>query len=172
MVCGSGVNNVGSGVGRHVAVDAAVLSALAEALGHRQTTPPALLVALQAGGAVVLDTSRWLNALVRIMAGDTAQPVFPVTGLKAAALVHLLDMADSLRAFPPLRCGDEHRPELLHRQAGAEVVQPAAVAHEPSFPLQVALLADGLAERRRQVPRVDDRVLFRATAGHVEFARP
>jgi hypothetical protein len=51
---------------------------------------------------------------------------------------------------------DEGGGERLERQAGAEVVEGAAAANDPLLAFEVALLADRLPLRMRQVLRVDD----------------
>src|SRR5262245_9823451 len=86
---------------------------------------------------------------------------FCAARLEATALVHLLDMTDRLWGLAGLGDPNELGPEGLRRQAGAEVVKLAAAVQTAERSLEVALLADGLAECRLQPARVDDGVVHR-----------
>src|SRR5205807_8540703 len=74
VVGAGGVRDVGGAVARHVAVDATIAGASAEALGDGEAaTRGALAVALQASRAVKLDALLRLDALMRVVAGNTAE---------------------------------------------------------------------------------------------------
>ena len=93
---------------------------------------------------------------VGIMAGDTAQRA--PRSLPAAALSHLLHLADRLRSGG--RRGrfvvDEDEERVIEVVARAEVVEAPAETGERRLAAEVALIADRLPPPRLQVDRVDD----------------
>src|SRR5437879_4109160 len=112
---------------------------------------------VQAALAVVVQPPFGGRQLVWIVAGDAAH--FPIAGLKTATGVHLFDVTDGLVARRGFRRPHEDRPELLQGQARAIIERLPALAYKPRLPLEVALLADGLAQGGRQVTGIYDRVI-------------
>src|SRR5262249_11137690 len=91
---------------------------------------------------------------VRVVTRDAAE--LPPALLVAAAGHHLLDLADRPPAAGLRGRRHEHRPEQVQRQPRPVVERLPAAPEDAHLPLQGALLADGLAQGRLQVPRVDD----------------
>src|SRR5262249_3871078 len=111
---------------------------------------------------------------VRVMTGDAAE--LAVAPLEAAAGVQLLDVSDRLLARPQFRGAHEHRPEGVQRQPRPVVEGVPAAPLDAEVALKVALLADGVAQGRLQLPRVDDGLCcrgepFAVALPHVQFAR-
>jgi len=73
----------------------------------------------------------------------------------ALAVVHLLELRDS---FHPRFVGmDKRRQDGFERQPWPEVVQVPSTPHDARLPLEMTLLADGLAQRIVQLGRIHDR---------------
>src|SRR5260370_39801173 len=79
--------------------------------------------------------------------------------LEATALIHLLDVVDRLRVVL-IRRMNRDRPEIAQRHSGPKIEQPPAATQEPVFALEVALLADGLAQLRREVLWIDNGIIL------------
>lgn len=83
---------------------------------------------------------------VRIVAGGAAQLAVAGGGLVAAALHHLLDRADELETAVLLPAVDEIHEEILQCQTRPEIELAQPAADHPLLPLDMTLLADGLAQ--------------------------
>src|SRR5439155_26770550 len=94
------------------------------------------------------------HRLVRVVAGGTAEPA--LARLEALALEHLLDMADGGALFPLASGRHVDGEELFEGEPRAEVEDAAPTTEDAGDAFEVALLADGLAQGRLQVARVDD----------------
>ena len=94
MVRSRDVGDVAAFRARHVAAGAIIVRASCQPDVRRQTATP-IGVAFLASLAVIGHALFGGGELVRVMARDTAKPSF--TGAEAAALVHLLDLADETR---------------------------------------------------------------------------
>ena len=116
-----------------------------------------LCVASQAPSSIVLRGLVRGRLLVRIVTRGAAE--LPPTLREAGALIHLLDVPDSLLPVRHAGMPDEGIDEEFERQAGAEVEDAAAGSNHPCLPLKVALLADRLSKHRLEVLRIDDRVV-------------
>src|SRR5258708_21878799 len=90
------------------------------------------------------------------MTGRTSQFLGAVAGLKAAALIHLLDLADGLVAPSRLGSAYKHRPERVQRHSGPKIIQAAAALYDSLLSYQMALFADGRSKRMLQVAGIDD----------------
>ena len=102
VVRGGGVNDVGGGVGGHVALDTAVFRTGPPPLRFRDAAGRLLaLVTVQAGLPVGADASLRADVIVRVVAGDAADPIRARAALVTAALVHLLHVVDRLALPPP-----------------------------------------------------------------------
>jgi hypothetical protein len=94
MVRGRDVGDVAAFRARHVAAGAIIVGASRQPDGRRQLAT-LIRVAFLAPLPVISHALFGRGELVRVMARDTAQPSF--AGAEAAALVHLLDLADETR---------------------------------------------------------------------------
>ena len=112
MIGNRDVGDVRAADGWQVAGGTVVLGALLTAGGQRQATS---LVRVTAQAAVAVERDALLRSrqAVRVVTGNTAEPA--ATALKAAAGVHLLDVAD----YGVIRAGltgpDKDRPEVVQR---------------------------------------------------------
>jgi hypothetical protein len=70
--------------------------------------------------------------------------------------VHLLDVTGDAVAAGPFAGGDEDAPHAVERLAGAVVERFLPAPHDALAAAEVALLADGLAQRRVELGGVDD----------------
>src|SRR5262249_53407463 len=99
-----------------------------------------------------------------------------VAGAEALARVHLLDLAHGFVVEDDPLLPHEHRAEPVQRQPRPIVERVTAITHNASRSLQMALLTNALSQRRRQVPRIDNRVIesgvarFLPAPGHVQLA--
>jgi hypothetical protein len=89
------------------------------------------------------------------MTGRTSQFLGAIADLKAAALVHLLNLADGFVAPSRLRSANKHGPERVQRQSGPKIIQAAAALYDSLLSYQMALFADGRAKRMLQVTGID-----------------
>src|SRR5579884_1854768 len=133
------------------------------------------MMACQAAVAIVARFLFGWRQLVWIMAGDAAE--LTGAGLEAAAGIHLLDVAGELAGTALAHRSDKHGPEIGKRQSGPEIEGLPSPAEHASNPLQMALLADRLAQGRRQAGGIDDGIVgSRQRPGlrlaDVQFARP
>ena len=150
-----GVRDVRGGVARHVAIDAAILRTLLDALGRGQRAT-VLLMAVEARSTVMSNACLGANTLVWVMAGDAANTLILAAAAITTAVVHLFDVVDCPVVRPLAhKDGTERR----QRQAGAEVVKTTAAADDSCLPFEVTLLADRIAQTRRETAGVDDRIV-------------
>ena len=119
------------------------------------------VVAREASRAVVLGALGLCWATMRVVAGRAAEGA--AAGGVAAAVVHLLDLADGPGAARRPRL-DEDRDELVEREPRAEVSLLVAGPEEAVGPLEVALLADRIPECGGQVAGIHDRRVEAALA--------
>src|SRR5690349_11645314 len=94
---------------------------------------------------------------MRIVTRDA--PQISIAATEAAAGVHLLHLADGFGVAGQSGRLHEDGPILLERQARPIIGRLTSPSENAIFPYQVALLADGLAQSRRQPGRVHDRVI-------------
>jgi hypothetical protein len=111
---------------------------------------------------------------VWIVAGDAAQLHGFLAFLEALACVHLLDLPDEL-GIDKLGRSDEHRPEKVQRQPRAEGIHFESAPDDANRSLEMALLAHGLTQSVREMPRVDDGQILPVTShaflpGDMQFA--
>jgi len=109
----------------------------------------------QAAVAVVGDSPLGPDPDVGVVARHTPQLLRLGAALEATAAVHLLDVVDGLPIATGCVGGDEDRPERIQGEPRAEIVQPSTLADNPGDALEVALLADRLAETPAQFAGVD-----------------
>ena len=140
---------------RHVAADARTGGRLGVAFDRRQRARLLLVAGLALRSVEGIDLFRGRFG-VGIVAGDAAEGA--PGPLPAAALPHLLDLANRLRTGGcrgPLVV-DEHEECVVEEIAGAEVVEPAAKAGDRRLATEMALVADRFAAPRFEVDRIDD----------------
>src|SRR5205807_9764079 len=118
-------------------------------------------MALQTALAVVSRRLVACRQAVRIMARDATQ--FPLARLIATALIHLFDLVDGFVVFVDFRLANENGLKEIERQTRPIIKRPPAAARDRFLTLQVALLADLVAQMGLQAARVDD--------GVIDFAR-
>jgi hypothetical protein len=149
----------------HMASDARVVGLLGAALVLRQLAIR-LAMAVEAAAAIVLRLRSFLGQSMRVVARNAAE--LSHASRVAAALVHLLDMADeaidwlagSRVAGRRGRVGRRRREENSFDgrpgQARPKILALAAARFDAHQAAEVALLTDGLAQPRLQVRRIDD----------------
>ena len=148
MIRRSGMRDVKAVRFRHMTAGAIVVLAPHQSIGRGRVQRP-LAVTCEATVAVICDFLRGRREMVRIVAGDAAEPT--LTGAKAIAFVHLFELADKTLFSPPRRL-HKHCPKARKRQSGAIIFIAPADAHrfehcQPS----------GIAHRRRRGARASDR---------------
>ena len=149
MVRRRGMGNIRVSFARHVTASAIIFSTTRQS-GRGRKTAPAVTVAFQAATSVISRLLLGRGQLVGIVARDAPEPA--AAGDEALALVHLLDLADKT-VFVLLFGLQEHRPEPLKRQAGPIILLVTASAHDSVIADQVALLANGISQRRLEKQR-------------------
>ena len=166
-----GMDDVGAARARHMAAHAVVVAAPFQPDGRREAT--ALIgVALQAAPPVVGDLLTGFGQPMRIVAGCASQRA--LARAEAAALVHLLDLANEPLLGRPADCV-EHGPELMERQTRPVILVPAVESQNPLMAVQVTLLANRIPQRGLEGIRVDDRHVLAVDlcrTPNVQLARP
>ena len=110
--------------------------------------------------------------MVWIVAGNAPEPTS--TGAEAMALVHLFDLTDKT-VFGLVRRLHEHGPKAMKWKPGPKVLSSPTHPQNPGFAGQVALRADVIPERGRQISGIDDRHVLAVEdrgTGDVEFSGP
>ncbi len=156
MVRHRGMRNVRAAVLAHVAIDATIVGLLALSLRDVHFAS-VRLVALQTATAIKLNPLVLVRPVVRIVTRNAAE--FSLAGNVAAALLHLLELAHRAITLHHFRNENVDRPELVQRQTRAKIEGLAAAPQTAVLPLQMALLANGVAQPRLQLRRVHDRVV-------------
>jgi hypothetical protein len=89
-----------------------------------------------------------------IVAGDAPEPA--AAGAETEALSQLFELADNT-VLGRASCPFQDRPEFMKRQSRTVVLIPTVGAKDAPITVQVALLANGIPQRRFQKNGVDDR---------------
>src|SRR5260370_25616039 len=108
-------------------------------------------MARQAPFAVVRDSFCRGGLAMWVMAGDAAQ--LPFAGLVAAAFVHLLHLVHGLVFLIQLRLAHVNGQELIEGQTRPIIKRPPSAEDDGVFSLQMALLADLVAQMGFKAPR-------------------
>ena len=155
MIGGRGMDDVHDSLTGHMARDAIIGRPLLEP-GLVRERAGLVGVAIQTAIAVKRLTLAGLGRLMGVVARDAAQPSL-ARGM-AAAFTHLLDLSDKAIAPRPL---GRHKdgPETLKRLPRPKILVTLAQARDPPRAAQMTLLANGVAEGRLELGRIDDRVV-------------
>jgi hypothetical protein len=151
MIGDRDVHDIRAGRHGHVTGDTTVLGAPDQAFRDRKTATAALMAAQ----ALLAEESELLlrrGELVRVVTGNATK--LPLGLSITTAGLHLLDVPDRL-VLSPVR-GVIDCVEGGGGKTGSIVERVTAGQLDPMIAQEVALLADGRAERGLEMPRIDD----------------